>query len=54
MKIWFTATLLKKINQILPEGETMTDFIITAVEDRLHKLERERNDRGRESKRIKI
>jgi hypothetical protein len=45
MKIWFPSTTLKRISQVLSNNETMIDFIIVAVEERLNKLEREKNDR---------
>ena len=54
MKIWFSQTMLKNVELIKPKSETMTDFIINAVQERINKLkresvnnEREKNDRGR-------
>ena len=48
MEIRFTATTLKRANRIKPEDETMVDFIIIAVQNRIYELEREENDRGKE------
>lgn len=41
MKIWFSQTMLKNVEQIKPKSETMTDFIINAVQERINKLKRE-------------
>lgn len=50
MEIRFTATTLKRANRIKPKNETMVDFIITAVQNRIYELERDENDRRRNKK----
>ena len=45
MNIDFNATTLKRASRIKPKHETMTDFIITAVQNRIYEMEREENDR---------
>lgn len=39
MDIWFSSSLLKRINQNKESYESVADFIIRAVSDKLYELE---------------
>lgn len=44
MKIWFNANILERINKLKHENETVTNFIIRAVDYYVRMLEDEQDE----------
>ena len=47
MKIWFSGNILRRMNNVKEEQESVADFVRRATEKEVIKLEKELSENGR-------
>lgn len=48
MKIWFNGKLLKRMDELKTQYQTMTEFVAQLVRERVIQLERERDGKKKD------